>query len=86
MLSVNPYFILSPASFRAIISVVKKKPVSLQPSVSRMQQRVRAVAALPPAEQGLACYCDGQPKPDFCAAVSSGEESAVNLALDVVAA
>ena len=51
-----------------------------------MQQRVRAVAALPPAEQGLICYCDGRAKPDFCAAVSAGEEAAVNLALDAVAA
>ena len=65
---------------------MKKKPISLQPHYSRMQQRVRAVAVLPPAEQGLACYCDGRAKPDFCEAVSAGEESAVNLALDVVAA
>ena len=55
----------------------RKAPVSLQPSVSRMQQRVRAVAAVPPAEQGLACYCDGRAKRDFCAAVSAGEEAAV---------
>ena len=64
----------------------RKAPASLQPSVSRMQQRVRAVAALPPAEQGQACYCDGRAKRDFCAAVSAGEEAAVLLALDAVAA
>lgn len=64
----------------------RKAPISLQPSVSRMQQRVRACVSLPVAEQGIACYCAGLAKADFCAAVSAGEEAAVNLALDAVAA
>ena len=66
--------------------MIRKAPISLQPMVSRMQQRVRAAVALPAAEQGCACYCGGRAKADFCASVSAGDESAVHLALDVVAA
>lgn len=62
-----------------------KRPISLKPFVSRMQQRVRGVVGLPVAKQGLVCYCGGLGKADFCAAVSVGEPDAVNLALDAVA-
>ena len=51
-----------------------------------MRQRVQQLPLLPPAERGRACYCNGVSKADFCEAVNRGEEAAVNLALDVVAA
>ena len=63
-----------------------KKPPSLQASLSRMRQRVQQLPLLPPAERGRACYCNGVSKADFCDAVNRGEEAAVNLALDTVAA
>ena len=63
-----------------------KKPVSLQPSVSRMQLRMRELPSLPPAARARLCYCGGASKQDFCAAVNRGDAAAVNLALDVVAA
>ena len=63
-----------------------KKPSSLQPSVSRMQLRMRNLPALPPLERALACYCAGLDKQAFCASISRGDAAAVNLALDVVAA
>ena len=64
---------------------MKKKPISLQPHHSRMQQRARVAAALPAGEQGAFYYCGGRSKADFTAAVASGEAEAVLLALDVVA-
>ena len=65
--------------------MMKKKPISLQPYHSRMQQRARAAAALPAAEQRAFYYCGGRSKADFTAAVAAGEAEAVALALDVVA-
>ena len=64
---------------------MKKKPISLQPHHSRMQQRARVAAALPAGEQGAFYYCGGRSKADFTAAVATGEAEAVSLALDVVA-
>lgn len=67
------------------VGVMKKKPISLQPYHSRMQQRARAAAALPASEQGAFYYCGGRSKADFTAAMAAGEAEAVALALDVVA-
>ncbi len=63
-----------------------KKPSSLQPSVSRMQLRMRNLPALLPVERALAYYCAGLNKQAFCASIRKGDAAAVNLALDVVAA
>lgn len=63
-----------------------KKPCSLQPSVSRMQLRIRNLPPIPPMERAIACYCDGLSKQKFCAEINRGVASVVNLALDVVAA
>ncbi len=64
---------------------MKKKPISLQPHFSRMQQRARVARDLPAEEQGSFYYCGGRSKAEFVAAVAAGEPGAVELALNVVA-
>lgn len=64
---------------------MKKKPISLQPYISRMQQRAQQALALPKAEQQEFYYCGGRNKTEFTAAVASGEPDALALALNVVA-
>lgn len=64
---------------------MKKKPISLQPYVSRMHQRAQQALALPKAEQQEFYYCGGRNKTEFTAAVASGEPGALALALNVVA-
>ena len=63
-----------------------KKPPSLRPSITRMQQRLAAARALPAEQQGAFYYCDGKSISDFCAELAAGNQSAINLALDVLAA
>lgn len=64
---------------------MKKKPISLQPYISRMQQRAQQALALPKSEQQAFYYCGGRNKTEFTAAVASGEPDALALALNVVA-
>ena len=64
---------------------MKKKPISLQPYVSRMHQRAQQALALPKAEQKEFYYCGGRNKTEFTTAVASGDPEALSLALDVVA-
>lgn len=64
---------------------MKKKPISLRPYLSRMQQRAQQASALPKDEQPLFYYCGGRNKAEFVAAVAAGEPEALALALDVVA-
>lgn len=64
---------------------MKKRPISLQPYISRMQQRARQALALPKSEQQAFYYCGGRNKTEFTAAVASGEPDALALALNVVA-
>lgn len=65
--------------------MVKKKPISLQPYVSRMHQRAQQALALPKAEQQEFYYCGGRNKTEFTAAVAAGEPDALALALNIVA-
>lgn len=62
-----------------------KKPPSLRPSITRMQQRLAAARALPAEQQATFYYCDGKDLSDFCAELAAGNQSAINLALDVLA-
>lgn len=64
---------------------MKKKPISLQPYISRMQQRAQQALALPKSEKQAFYYCGGRNKTEFTAAVASGEPDAHALALNVVA-
>lgn len=62
-----------------------KKPKSLQPYRSRMEQRAREASLLPEPERVPFFYCNGRNRADFKAAVESGEPGAVELALEVLA-
>lgn len=63
-----------------------KKLPSLRPAITRMQQR-QIVARSQPAEQQVAYYyCDGMEKSEFCSALAAGKQTAINLALDLLAA
>ena len=64
---------------------MKKKPISLQPYISCMQQRAQQALALPKSEQQAFYYCGGRNKTEFTAAVASGEPDALALVLNVVA-
>ena len=64
---------------------MKKKPISLLPYFSRMQQRAQQARALPRGEQRAFYYCGGRSKTEFTAAVVAGELEAITLALNVVA-
>lgn len=63
-----------------------KKPPSLRPSITRMQQRLAAARALPAEQQVAFYYCNGKSLSDFCAELAAGNQSAISLALDVLAA
>lgn len=62
-----------------------KKPKSLQPYRSRMEQRARDALRLPEQERTAFFYCNGRSRVEFRAAVESGEPEAVDLALEVLA-
>lgn len=64
---------------------MKKKPISLLPYFSRMQQRAQQARTLPKGEQRAFYYCGGRGKAEFTAAVVVGEPDALDLALNVVA-
>ena len=63
-----------------------KKPRSLSPSISRMLQRMEGCLDTDSAAREAYYYCDGMSRVDFIAAVAAGQTSAVNHALDVLAA
>lgn len=63
-----------------------KKPPSLRPACSRMEQRAAACLKLPAEQQTLHYYFNGDSKADFCASVAAGHPHALALALDILAA
>lgn len=63
-----------------------KKPPSLRPSITRMQQRLTVAQALPAEQQVAFYYSNGKSLSDFCAELAAGNQSAISLALDVLAA
>lgn len=63
-----------------------KKPPSLLPSRTRMEQRAATCRKLPAEQQAAHYYCNGAEKADFCTAVADGQTEALNLALDLLAA
>ncbi len=63
-----------------------KKPLSLQPASTRMEQRAAACRKLPAEQQALHYYFNGDSKADFCASVAAGHPHALALALDILAA
>ena len=64
---------------------MKKQP-SFRPAITRMQQRQAVAHALPIEQQAAFYYCDGMEKSAFCAALAAGNQSALALALDLLAA
>lgn len=75
-------FILAPSYYNCRM----KKPRSLHPASSRMEQRAIACRKLPAEQQAAHYYCNGAQKADFCAAVADGQTAPLNLALDLLAA
>lgn len=63
-----------------------KKPPSLRPALTRMQQRLTTARALPVEQQVGFYYYDGHKESEFCAKLAAGNQSAITLALDLLAA
>lgn len=63
-----------------------KKPRSLQPALSRIRKRLSTARNLPIEQQATYYYFDGTTKNDFCSALEDGHQSAIRLALDILAA
>lgn len=63
-----------------------KKLPSLRPALARMQQRLTVAQALPVDQQADFYYYNSRKESDFCSELAAGNQSALTLALDLLAA